>query len=431
MSFNPEFRRNLWLEISPYRLIGMPLILGAIFYLGYLSDDHRLGESVAKLSTALLSIIALIWGSKLASETVMNEIRDHTWDGQRMSVITPWQLTLGKLFGSTVYPWYGALICTAAFCISNVDYGTTETLKIALILILSTVLAHSVSLLSSLIAIQKERKTNRGQTAAMLLLGIIVAGPFFSMALGRNDAVQWYGLEYSGLNFLLASITAFALWGVISVIHMMRIELKMKNMPWTWLAFVLFCMLYISGFFCRVHNTQFISAPIMAAHFVAVAAVYFMAFAERKDRIHLQMVIANASSGNWRGFLERAPRWLLTIPYVIISGAAVIATAEKNLPNIIVMVIAIQLFIIRDLAMMLFCNLAKNNRRADMLFALYLALLYGIFPAILMAMDQKDATVLFWPQHDSNLFWGIAAPFAGALVVCLAMIRRWKNGAIR
>ena len=33
MHINPEFRRNLWLELTPSRLVGMPLVLGVFFFL--------------------------------------------------------------------------------------------------------------------------------------------------------------------------------------------------------------------------------------------------------------------------------------------------------------------------------------------------------------------------------------------------------------
>jgi hypothetical protein len=33
MNINPEFRRNLWLELTPSRLVGMPLVLGVFFFL--------------------------------------------------------------------------------------------------------------------------------------------------------------------------------------------------------------------------------------------------------------------------------------------------------------------------------------------------------------------------------------------------------------
>jgi hypothetical protein len=190
MESNPEFQRNLWLELTPYRLAGMPLILGAVFYLAFVSDSYRLAGSVASTANGLFFLITMIWGTKLASETVMNEIRDHTWDGQRMSALTPWQLVWGKLFGSTVYTWYGASICLLAYYLAVPDKSTLQAGETVLALLCSGILAHAVSMLASLVVIQKERKFNKSQTAAILLFGIIAAGPFFSMVLGKASAVR-------------------------------------------------------------------------------------------------------------------------------------------------------------------------------------------------------------------------------------------------
>ena len=50
MIVSPEFRRNLWLEITTYRLISMPVVLGAVFYLSFVSDDYQLGKAVSSTS---------------------------------------------------------------------------------------------------------------------------------------------------------------------------------------------------------------------------------------------------------------------------------------------------------------------------------------------------------------------------------------------
>ncbi|HEU0264151.1 MAG TPA: hypothetical protein VFR01_00325, partial [Geobacterales bacterium] len=97
---NPEFRRNLWLEMTPYRLVGMPLVLAPLFYLvGKINDFDS--KSLVGTAVSLYFILAILWGTRLASEAVLSEIRDQTWDSQRLSAISPWQMTWGKLFGAT------------------------------------------------------------------------------------------------------------------------------------------------------------------------------------------------------------------------------------------------------------------------------------------------------------------------------------------
>lgn len=435
MNVNPEFQRNLWLELTPYRLIGMPAVLGAVFFLAYVSSDYRMGEGVGTTSVTLYILISMIWGTKLASEAIMNEIRDHTWDGQRMSAITPWQLTWGKLFGSTIFSWYGALICVGFYAASVTGKEPVFILKTCLALLLSAVLAHAVSLLASLTAIRKERKFNKSQTAAMLVLGIIVAGPFMNMALIKGTAVPWFGVKFPEMDFLLMSALAFASWAVIGVYQMMRLELQMKNGPWVWFGFTLFLMLYGAGLFYGSpqvgERSMAVASPsFLAAYCIAVGAVYFMAFAERKDFLTMRQVAHLASSGNWRRFLERAPRWLLTLPLAFAAAGGFLISAGvngKEAGQAVAFMVASMFFVLRDLGIMLFCNLARRPRRADMLFVLYLTMLYGIFPATLSAMDLDRATLVFWPRVDLDPVWGCAAALLEAAVMAYLVSMRWKK----
>jgi hypothetical protein len=157
MNINPEFRRNLWLELTPSRLVGMPLVLGIFFFLAYTMDDKQYGDSVASTALILFGLLAFLWGIRLASETLISEIRDHTWDSQRMSVIGPWSMTWGKLLGSTIYPWYGSLICLFVYLTSQPSLGLS-LIETAVLMVGSGLLGQAVGLLSSLQAIRKNQR---------------------------------------------------------------------------------------------------------------------------------------------------------------------------------------------------------------------------------------------------------------------------------
>jgi len=431
MKTNPEFCRNLWLELSPYRLVSMPLILVAVFYLAYVVDGYRLAGAVASAALGLFFLIALIWGTKLASEAVMNEIRDHTWDGQRMSVLTPWQLTVGKLCGSTIYPWYGAAICLGVYGLAKLGSSPLPAVKTMLALALTALLAHAVSLLASLIAIRKERRVNKSQTAAILLFGLMAAGPFFNLVLSSTAAVTWYGTPFPGLDFVLCSLVAYALWAVIGVYQVMRTELQMRNAPLAWYGFVLFLMGHLAGFFHGSQTTAGADPAALAAFFVALGAIYFMAFSERKDILTLQALLRLAAGGNPRRFLEGAPRWLLTIPVAMLMGIFLIASARSDVAGATLttaaFVVASLGFLGRDLGVMLFCNLGTKTRRADMLTVICLALLYGVFPATFAAMKLEHATVLFWPRPEQASLLGCVAALVELLLMAWLVSARWRQ----
>ncbi len=105
---NPEFKRNLWLTFSTLRLIGMPAVLALIFLAAGMNTELSQMGSVA---VTLFVGIVWLWGSKNAAAAMGDELRDHTWDQQRMSALSPWEMTWGKLFDATLYNWYGGALC--------------------------------------------------------------------------------------------------------------------------------------------------------------------------------------------------------------------------------------------------------------------------------------------------------------------------------
>jgi hypothetical protein len=103
MLLNAELRRNIWLNFTAQRLILTPLIISLIIYVTYMFSGK--GDS-GSLSFYLACFFIFLWGVKDASETVIEEINNSTWDFQRQSTISPWSMTCGKLFGSTLFSWW-------------------------------------------------------------------------------------------------------------------------------------------------------------------------------------------------------------------------------------------------------------------------------------------------------------------------------------
>ena len=106
MKLNPELQRNLWLELSTARLLSMAFILGLIFLLCSMAN----ARAVAMVALGMFGLLTILWGSGMASDAILDEVREHTWDMQKMTSINPWEMCWGKLFGGTIYAWYGGVI---------------------------------------------------------------------------------------------------------------------------------------------------------------------------------------------------------------------------------------------------------------------------------------------------------------------------------
>ena len=71
----------------------MPAILCGVFFLIYLAKPDDFAGSGRFVSLAGYFLLCFVWGVRLASDSVANEVRDRTWDTQRMSAISPWSMT--------------------------------------------------------------------------------------------------------------------------------------------------------------------------------------------------------------------------------------------------------------------------------------------------------------------------------------------------
>src|SRR5579862_622735 len=117
---NPEFRRNIWLELTPRRVLTMTTVLLLIFFAAALTGSESTPVSAA---VTLYYFIVVFWGARNASLSVVGEIRDRTWDFQRLSSLGAAQMTWGKLFGATMFNWYGGAICLAVILVSRFTHA--------------------------------------------------------------------------------------------------------------------------------------------------------------------------------------------------------------------------------------------------------------------------------------------------------------------
>ena len=148
---NPELLRNLWLEASPFRLA---LIAGFLLLIPMAPAQAMTTHGAAQ---ALYWFFAVLWGTRSAALSVVAEIRERTWDSQKLSSIGPWRMVWGKLFGATAANWFGALVCLP-FILAPMarEAGITSALLYGVILLSLGIFAQAVALLSSLVLIRRQ-----------------------------------------------------------------------------------------------------------------------------------------------------------------------------------------------------------------------------------------------------------------------------------
>ncbi len=433
MNINPEFRRNLWLELSPQRLIGLPLVLGALFLLAFTLDGKRFGEDVARTALFLFGILAIVWGSKLAGESVISEIRDRTWDGQRMSVIGPWAMMWGKLFGSTAYPWYGAILCILVYAAATPLVPGENLFKTLPLLAGAGLAGQITAFFASLLSTRRNRRFSRSQAAAFSVLGIMTSFVALSSGFRSYGHIEWFGHNFLSIDFTLLSLAFFLFWTFTGAYRLMRLELQLKNPPWIWFGFILFLTAYSAGFSFK-GAAGFSSAALsrgLFSAFVALAVlIYLAALVEPKDPMRFRGLILAWKNGDWKILLRGCPSWILALPLLAVMAAFLTALPPEEVSgggrNFGLAVAAGLFLVLRDMALVLFFNFSKNRKRADMLTMLWFGLLWAVIPLTLSGLGFVHMAQLFRPAADTQpLLSLLAAPCEMLLAAWLAA-RRWK-----
>ncbi len=467
---NPEFQRNLWLNLSSGRLIMMPAVLGSLFFAASLAPLDMGEQAVSATAKTAFWLIVVFWGTYLSARTVVGEIRDRTWDGQRMSAIAPWSMVWGKLFGSTIFIWYGGAICLAViFMTTSAAQGADTALRELGLYLLVGVFAHAVSMLVSLLAVRRQLGHPGFGVFLYQLLGILAGWSVFNVWPGNWPAfidfdLIWYGSAVPARSFILASIGIFVAWAIVGNHRLMRQELQFTNSPLVWIGFLVFMMVYVAGF------TDVISIAIesedvrqilgqmdlgltlrlIGAFLTASALTYVMVFLDGKDIVALRWVAREASAGRLGNAASGVPSWgwsLIAVGVVTLGLLAVgqpvdvsgqidslANEADEALPTWTQALrgpydwrawfVASFLFLARDVGIVLMYNASAQSRRADFAAFITLVVLYVVLPAIVLSFASPAAAAFFVATPLESPWMAVIPPLAEAGLAWVLVLTR-------
>jgi hypothetical protein len=455
---NPEFRRNFWLELTPRRAVFMIVVLGLVFFAAAISGGTDFKPSSA--ATFLFYFIVVFWGSRNAALSVVGEIRDRTWDSQRLSSLSAGTMTWGKLFGSTVYNWFGGFICLAVMLSAELVHKGPVTTLISFVYFISIgVISQAAALLASLIAVRRRQAQSRLGAFIYQIAGVIAgiwvyaiwsaADPAGSIFAGKRatDFIVWWGHSFDARPFLLISLAVFAAWTLIACYRTMRIELKMHNGPFVWLGFLLFMGLYAAGFDAWLSSGPEIAGWGVIALRLALAMstfgilTYVMVLLEPKDRVHFRWLGEQLVSGHPVRAVLGLQAWMLSYLATIASAAVLVfwllqVPSHSFAPRLamvldhtsIAVIISAAGFLTRDVALFVLFQSLPGRRRGDFAAIVSLIALHGLIPVILNGLDLHDAMVLFRPAPVEPLWLGPVVAWGEGIVVAALAIMRISAG---
>jgi len=426
MISNPELQRNLWLEVTSNRLISMPLILSIIFFLIYVMHGQELNRDVAGNVVMVYTVLTVFWGARMASESILSEVRNHTWDNQRMSSMSAWTLVWGKLLGSTIYVWYGAFFCLLLYAYSA-GVETIQLMKNITLLVSCGLLAQGLAMLSSIMSVRKNTQTNKAVPLRMTLFVSLPVAIMLVLTLNQG-IILWYGFSIATFDMVLWSSVSFLCWTWIGNQRLMRAELQSTNSIVVWMLFVIYTMAYIAGFSEPIVALTGFGASfyLLNAFYVAIALTYFMLFSETKTPMSYVVLLNCLKRKKWLAMQFSLPCW---IGALILAWLSAIAVAMMDgVVSHMLMVVAILFFVMRDICIVLYINFSEQKQRSDITALLYLAILYVIFPSIFSILGLSSLNVMFRPSlTGENVAISVGAALVECVLVFWLMRQRWKE----
>lgn len=444
---NPELLRNMWVELTERRVTLMVVIVACILLVAISPGDWSSAAFTAEL---VFYAVVVVWGTRCAAQSVVEEIGNKTWDGQRLSAIRPWTMVWGKLLGSTMLAWIGGAMCFAVVLYATYRAGGGGTVvNQALYFLTIGIIAQAAALLASLVAVRRRMSHSRFDVFIYQLAGLVAAGivwrvwqtadpsSVFRRITGGIDAfavseVWWWGGSYDPGTFYVASLVAFVFWTLLGNYRVMRRELQVQNGPAVWLIFLLFLAAYAGGFdFWRgyIRESGFtIGLRAVQAGMAIMLVTYAMALLEPKEIVAYRWLIERFRTGQIGALLSRFPAW--GYAYLALIGLGVTAIfclpwsiAERaNIYGGPMIVLAALGFVLRDCAVFMAMGLGQVGKRSDIAALAILALLYAFIPG--MFAHIEGARVFFYPSEYDPAWLNPLLAWSQALVGWFLILRR-------
>ncbi len=400
---NPEFKRNLWLEISGTRLVLMPVVLALIYSLVVVMSDHNARDNLFLVCTVLFFGMTAGWGSLLVVSSINDEVTERTWDQQRLSALTPWQMAWGKLFGSTAYIWYGALLCAAVAVLaaSGLPGFLTRCVWLSAGAV-GAVALHAWLMACRLHTLDVQTEKTNGTVGR--LLGLFLAlqtlpGMFVLLRFPMDGAVAsgtWWGLGLPQPVEALVLATLMLALGLLALWRGMGKQLMVRAIPWAWALGVLTTGWMLAGFMpADTRNANL----ILSLGGVAMLATYAGLFTESNSSLVWRAVLFHLENSSRRRLLQALPLWPVSwamaaffISLYIVLGF----DSDQVMASLGNMMGLALLHCLRDCGIYHFFSLRNTTRKPAGITLLTMFVLGVVLPG-LVAVASPELAILFEP----------------------------------
>ena len=443
---NPEIRKHIWLDINISKLLIIPFTALLILLI---IQPFSPGTVESKIFYYLSVFFIFFWGINNATSCIPVEFNQRTWEFIKQSSISPWQFTWGKLFGSTLMPWYGAIIYLGiyVFTANQLPAHINSTL---LILFIGGIFAHSQGMLLSLNNLpegtQKTASSFWFFILNLILSYWLVGGTLSSLHLDFN--ISWYGSTHQSYVFSFATLCLFTGFSLLGLYRSVKSAFHYTLYPIAWCAFHVVTVLYIAGFSPKFLlqtldvNMGYSQDAILSssAYYIALLSSilisYFALFSKAINRIsyHKFLIFSNK---NLKQALTNTPLWIISLCFTIfILVLSILSTLAQDVSplmqdtysksSICYFLACLVAMLTRDICLHHYLAFGKNTLQRGVNTLFYLFILYFLIPWALHALGMSTISAFFIPHLD-YIGLSFLSFVVQTIILGLLVHRRWRN----
>jgi len=460
---NPEFHRHIWLNFSPFRLLVMPIVLGLILYVFSHENIDAWQASIFPPAFYTFIIVVFLWGNYEAASASGKDTGQNTWDFQKMSSLSPSEVLIGKLFGSTSYVWYTGFILLAIMIFSYDSFN--EFAKVNAIplfqnlpsaiepityILFSGLIGHATAFFFG----TGNLRRNTPSMAAPFIMGVVASFASLAIttqyALGTNfntiePNIEWHAFSINQHSFLIYSLLYSFFWIIVASYRSIREELQFRNSPIVFMVFLISFCIYISGFSnsfgSRITDPlKLFHAKLFISFMIILLCTYTTIFMSASDLAKYKRWIYAFKDKEWKRFFVSTPLWvgccILLLPIFLLCNALGIHLAQvypiwsKNL-SIQNLTFALILFTMRDGLIYHSILLGKIERHKFFLLVLYIFSIYALLPYFVANTlgsysetsedTMQHAMQIFYPMVGDSFFYTCVPILVQAIIALLTL----------
>lgn len=442
---NPELQRRIWTDVTPRRLGFLAIVLAVVLAVAWaLPHPDDKVATVARTAAAIFFVLTVLWGGRNAGEAISADIRDRTWDLQRMSALSASSMAFGKFVGATLFVWIGALACVAVMAAAP----ATDLLDIAIApegplpqlfalwrQVGSALLAQVAAFVAAILAMRRGVSGVRWSLvvsvgAALAVWSLLQAATsgFAAFRFDESGVLEgwstsvWWGLDITVALFVSAIIVVYILLGALAAVRLIRRDMLERG-DGLFLGIVAVITGVLFGGFAHEGSdtSNGLAAGIGLAAAIVIAIAWVAAIIEPKDPRRTARTAALFRGGRIAEAVVTAPAFvvpllagaLALVVFIVVGAAQGLEVAVLALP------VCVLFFAIRDIALILGFCAGERPDKGEFPALVVLALSYVALGPLVSELARPAAAV-FWPMTDS--FPGIAGPIYGLMAAATPAI---------